>query len=265
MFETRTREGRRTPKPPRLAFDENTSEVYTNSNNINSPVHHPHSHRRKRVSATFSEFTSTFEISLPQPTLRPRAEPAPSKVARYPHRILSPDVLRTRTLETGSVISTVIGPQTPTHMLKPPSFRETVESLNHFSSQNHLISLGKVSPSFGITSVADTDKLKLSSMTSHLASLATPKRTDVDRKLLPIPPPISAPESSKVLNEATTTASPTVSHAERAQILANSVRIPLTQQPANVELAELSRGLELSPQKGGRAHGTKLIRLVRDV
>ena len=272
MVENGGRERGGTPiqglKPPRPALDDYSSEVYMENDKGNSPTHHVYSHRKKRVSSSFSEFTSTFDMPPPSFTSKPNFGLLPSKVAHYPHHT-SVKFLT----ETGSVASTSFGPRTPMRVLKPPSLREAVESQNRPLEGNLSSPSGRGYRLHTVIS-AGTDKLKLSSVMSHLTSLedpishlASPKcmATELNRKLVPIAPPTLAPEPPKGLNEAVTATPSSVSHAERAKTLASAVRISRTHQPAKVDFAELSRGLELSPQKHERAPGKKLIKLVPDL
>ena len=242
------------------------SAGYTATDNgKKSPAHPP---RKMPVSASFSQFTPAFDTPPgPSSTSKHqqqhhRPELPLSKIVQCPH----PDVLRMGTVG-------IVPSRTPmhVHVLKPPLLREAVESQNQSPSKNSSPLSGRV------PHPPPADTAQLTSMTSHLTSLkraavshlASPKQHNVPqiaKKLVPIAPPTLAPAPPHALHETATPA--TSSHAERAEILAHSVRVSRAQQQPvdDVGLAELSRGLELSPQKHGRPHGgKKLVKSVPDL
>ncbi|KAF8584413.1 hypothetical protein K439DRAFT_1660756 [Ramaria rubella] len=114
----------------------------------------------------------------------------------------------------------------------------------------------------------EDNKSRRNSMTSRLphlqdaiSRLASPKgkATESDRKLVSLPLPALRPDIRPDSNE-TETVDTSKSHTQRAEILARSVRESRKTQSVSLELVELARGLELSPQKPTRDYGPKFIR-----
>jgi hypothetical protein len=262
-------------KPLDLAPDGLAAGLHpAESEDAQSPSHRPRSHRKKRMSASFSDFTSAFD----SPALPSEWKPPPEQdLPRVSHTLKKSSTTKDQEMircESSSDGVTTIAPQTPMRVLKPPSVREVVERGNQSISKNHSPLLGKAPYLHDIASTADTNIMKLSSMTSHLpflkgatSLLASPKGTvEVDRKLVSLVPPSLRPEVPQISNEeAKTVTTSIVSQALRAEMLANSVRISRKNLPVNAELAELSRGVELSPQKGSRGQRKKLIASVHDL
>ncbi|KAF8524974.1 hypothetical protein JB92DRAFT_2877835 [Gautieria morchelliformis] len=240
-------------KPCHLGLGQSPYAMLTaEDRNTQSPSHY---REGKCLSASFSNFTPTFDL----PQLRSNSKSSPS------HTILPTELPWAKTCEGSSIVSNAVAPRTPLRVLKPPSVREAVEIGHHSLSKIQHPSLAKC-PHHDLTSVADTNKL--SSMTSHLTSLKgavsrigslKPTGTEV-RKLLSLAPPALQPGSPQNVDDMTTAISSSVSHAQRAEILASSVRVWRKNQPSNAELSELSRGLAPSPQKGNRAHGKSFIK-----
>lgn len=230
------------------ALDECGLYSTVQSNNVQS-----HSHRKKkRVSASFSEFTPAFDM----PTLPPfQSKNIPPAVLDFSKASHTEDNDDTRTREVVGESATI--PRTPMRLLKPPSLLANHRSI----SKNH-------SP---LAHDSASNKSKFNSMMSHLpflkgaaTVLASPKGTaiEVDRKLVPLTPPSLPPEPLLQNRHEKPKTVSSSSYAQRAEILAKSVRVSRKHLPTNVELTELARGVELSPQKGSRG---RLIQSVHDI
>jgi hypothetical protein len=256
----------RAAKPYHLGFGQSPYGMLAaaEDGNTQSPIHY---REGKRVSASFSNFTSTFNVPQLPSNSKPPSEMHPLPLlSQASHTNLTTEIPRTKTREGSSIVSNAVTPRKALRILKPP-LREAVEIGNHPSSKAQPLLLAKHTH-HDLTSIADADKL--SSMTSHLPPLKgavsrirSPKRAGTGvRKLLSLVPLASQSESPQSVDKTATATSSSVSHAERATILASSVRIWRKNQPSSVEISELSRGLDRSPLKGNRAHGKRFIELV---
>lgn len=236
-----------------------------------TPSHGSLSHRKKYASASFSAFTSSFNTPA-----QPFGSKGPSELHSF--KILHPqskcsakESQDMRTCDTASDGTYTIAPRTPMRVLKPPMLREALETENHSFSKEYSSRSSRSFHLHDIAPIADTGKGRLSSMTSHLPSLsgavsrlASPKgpAVNTDKKLVPLAPPALWTDLPQGSEEPPMT---TVSHTQRAEVLANSVRVSRTNPPANVELLELFQGVELSPQKGSKGRGMRFIKLVHYV
>lgn len=236
-------------KPSHSALDESGLYSTVQSDNVQ-----PRSHRKKkRMSASFSEFTPAFDMPTLPPFQPKNIPPAVLDFSKASHTEDYDDDTRTR--EVVGESATI--PRTPMRLLKPPSLVANHRSI----SKNH-------SP---LAHDSASNKIKFNSMMSHLpflkgaaTVLASPKGTaiEVDRKLVPLTPPSLPPEPLLQNRHEKPKTVSSSSHAQRAEILAKSVRVSRKHLPTNVELTELARGVELSPQKGSRG---RLIQSVHDI